>query len=94
MPRTLVAVFFGWLVVLAGVTAVLEPTEDVVVFGPPGRTIALLEGGDTRISDLRPHYAIVRGTQRGFVRALYFNGAGLVLPAKNSSCVGLRGRSG
>jgi hypothetical protein len=94
LPRTLLTVFVGWLAVLAGVTVVFEPTEDVVIFGPPERTLALLAGGDTRISDLRPHYAILRGTERGFVRSLYYNGAGLVLPAKNSSCVGLRGRSG
>lgn len=91
LTRTIAAAFVGWLAVLAGVTVVLEPTSDVVVFGPPERTLALLEGSDTRLTNITPRYAILRGTEPGFVRALYANGAGLVLPARNSSCLGLRG---
>ena len=84
------AVFAGWLTILVGVTAAFEPTNDVVVFGPPSRTLALLDGTDIRITDVRPHMTKLRGTEPGFVRALYANGALLVLPVKSASCLGLR----
>lgn len=84
------AVFAGWITVLVAVTAAFEPTNDVVVFGSPERTLALLDGTDIRITDVRPHMTKLRGTEPGFVRALYANGAMLVLPVKSSSCLGLR----
>lgn len=91
LPRTAAIVAAGWVAVMALVTVTFEPMNDVLVLGPPERTLALIEGTDIRITDLRSHYAILRGTERGFVRALYVRGAGLVLPAKSVSC--LRGRS-
>ncbi len=78
----------GWVAVMALVTWMFEPTSDVLVLGPPKRTLALIEGTDIRIADLRSHYAILRGTERGFVRTLYARGAVLVLPAKSKSCLG------
>lgn len=84
------AVFAGWIAVLVAVTAAFEPTNEVVVFGPPSRTLALLEGTDIRITDVRPFMTKLRGTERGFVRALYGNGAMLVLPVKSASCLSLR----
>ena len=90
VASVLPAVFAGWLTVLVGVTAAFEPTNDVVVLGPPSRTLALLDGTDIRITDVRPHMTKLRGTEPGFVRALYANGAMLVLPVKSASCLGLR----
>lgn len=86
--QTAALVAAGWVGVMAMVTVVFEPMTDVLVLGPPERTLALIEGTDIRITDLRPRYAILRGTERGFVRALYARGAGLVLPAKSVSCLG------
>ena len=90
IASVLPAVFAGWLAILVAVTAAFEPTNDVVVFGPPRRTLALLDGTDIRITDVRPHMTKLRGTEPGFVRALYANGAMLVLPVKSASCLGLR----
>ena len=84
------AVFAGWLTILITVTAAFEPTKVVLVFGSPERTLALLDGTDIRITDVRPHMTKLRGTEPGFVRALYANGAMLVLPVKSASCLGLR----
>lgn len=91
--HTLVVAIGGWFAILAGVTAIAEPTNDVIVFGTPVWTLGLLVGTDVRIADLQPSYMIAHGTERGFVRALYANGAGVVLPARNKTCMGKRENS-
>lgn len=81
----------GWLVLLVSVTVIVEPTRDVLLIGDPSQTIPLLTGTDTRLVAVGEKFTIVRGTERGFVRALYANGAWLVLPARGKSCVDLSG---
>ncbi|MEQ1647113.1 MAG: hypothetical protein ABL898_00885 [Hyphomicrobiaceae bacterium] len=83
-------VICGWFAIIVGVTVVAEPTKDVVIFGNPQRTLALLDGTDLRIVNLQSSYLIVRGAEQGFVRALYANGAWLVLPARGRTCFALR----
>ena len=66
-----------------------EPTFDAMIVGPPDRTLAALAGSDTRIMELGDTYLVVRGSERGYVRALYANGAWLVLPARAGGCIDL-----
>jgi hypothetical protein len=79
----------AWLALVAVITVVAEPMRDAVVFGAPEQTLALLTGSDTRIVDVQPTYLVVRGVERGFVRALYANGAWIVLPARSGSCLAI-----
>jgi hypothetical protein len=76
----------AWSVLLAGVTVVAEPTPEVVIVGPAARALAALRGTDTRILDMGESYVRVRGMEPGFVRALYANGAWLVLPGRAGGC--------
>jgi hypothetical protein len=78
----------AWFCLAAGIMAVAEPTRDAVVIGPPRETLAALAGSDTRIVEAGTGYLIVRGTQAGFVRALYAGGAWLVLPHRTGGCRG------
>ncbi|MGH6814249.1 MAG: hypothetical protein ACREC6_00935 [Hyphomicrobiaceae bacterium] len=88
---------FGWMpyaamavgvrsVLLLAIAAFVEPTRDAVVLGPPVRTLQALAGSDTRIVDIGAVSVFVRGMEPGFVRALYANGAWLVLPARAGGC--------
>lgn len=79
----------GWFAFLP-IAMLLEPTWDAMIVGAPTRAIAALEGSDTRIMEIGATYVVVRGTERGYVRALYANGAGLVLPARAAGCIDLR----
>jgi hypothetical protein len=79
----------GWFAFLP-FAMLFEPTWDAMIVGPPQRAIAALEGSDTRIMEIGSTYVVVRGTQGGYVRALYANGAGLVLPARAAGCIDLR----
>lgn len=83
----------GWAALLIVITAIAEPSRDVLLLGDPARTLPLLAGSDTRIVTVTARFAIVRGTERGFVRALYANGAWIVLPARGKSCVDLSERT-
>jgi hypothetical protein len=91
VTRVTAAALTGWLVVLVGVTAATEPTRDVLLLGAPAYTLSLLAGSDTRLVTVGEKFTIVRGTEPGFVRALYANGAWLVLPARGKSCIDLSG---
>jgi hypothetical protein len=77
-----------WLAALLGITAVAEPTQNVVVVGPPQRTLSALDPRAARMLDAGSGYVLVRGLQPGFVRNLYANGAWLVLPARPGGCLG------
>lgn len=79
----------GWFAFLP-LAMLFEPTWDAMIVGPPQRAIAALDGSDTRIMEIGSTYVVVRGTERGYVRALYANGAGLVLPAGAAGCIDLR----
>jgi hypothetical protein len=80
------AALAAWFVLVVAITAIAEPSSDVVVFGPPERTLALLEGGDSRIVEVGERTLKIRGMSPGFVMDLYANGAWLVLPARAGSC--------
>ncbi len=73
---------------ILAITAAAEPTRDAIVFGAPPSTLALLAGSDTRVVGIGDSYLVVRGAERGFVRALYANGAWIVLPARTGGCLG------
>jgi hypothetical protein len=78
-----------WLGLIIGLTVLVEPSRDAIVFGSPMRTLALLDNSDTRILSVGPNHLVVRGVERGFVRALYANGAWVVLPARAGGCLNL-----
>lgn len=80
----------AWIATLPVIALVAEPTPDAIVFAPPHKLMGLLDGSDTRIVELNSTYMVVRGTERGFIRALYANGAWLVLPAREGGCIALR----
>jgi hypothetical protein len=86
MAKAMALALGGWFGGLALVTATLEPSRDVVLFGAPEHTLARLTGTDLRIVTITERRLIVRGTAPGFVRALYANGAWLVLPVRGRSC--------
>ncbi len=71
------------------IAMLFEPTWDAMIVGPPQRSIAALEGSDTRIMEIGATYVVVRASERGYVRALYGNGAWLVLPARAAGCIDL-----
>jgi hypothetical protein len=83
------AALIVWCLLIVVITALFEPAVDVVLVGPPSRMLQTLDGTDSRIVDAGRFYVRVRGTERGFVRALYANGAWLVIPASIGGCIGL-----
>ena len=74
-------VWFGSLAIL---TLMIEPTANVIVFGASHATLE----APVALLDSRGGFVRVRGTQAGFVSALYGHGAWLVLPATNGGCRG------
>lgn len=90
--RACTLALLAWIAMAAALTVFVEPTWDAVVISGTQDMAHLLEGSDTRIVDAPPGYLVVRGTEPGFVRALYANGAWLVLPARAGGCIarGLR----
>ncbi len=63
----------------------LEPTRDVLVFGP-GATIAALPAAGASLVDVSAAWTRVRRAEPGFVGRLYGSGAWLVLPAFEGGC--------
>ncbi len=84
--RTGALALAGWFALLTGMTVLAEPTSDVVIVGPQALVLQALRGSDTRIVAAGENYMRVRGMERGFVRALYANGAWLVLPGRAGGC--------
>jgi hypothetical protein len=78
-----------WALLIIVVTALFEPSPDVLLIGPPDLMIRTLDGSDSRLVDAGAAYVRVRGMERGFVRALYANGAWLIIPAGIGGCIGL-----
>lgn len=76
----------SWFVVLAGFVAIVEPTRDVVVLGPPEISLGAVATGPSLVLDAGKSFVIVRGVRDGFVRELYVGGAWLVLPAMSGGC--------
>jgi hypothetical protein len=87
--RLCVGAFAAWLAIAAVITFIFEPVPDALVVGGRTHMADLLAGSDTRIVDVKPGYMLVRGMEKGFVRALYSNGAWLVLPATPGGCLDL-----
>jgi hypothetical protein len=79
----------AWTLTVIGVTAMLEPTTEVIAFGPTGATIRALADSDTRILSIGARSVRLSGTEPGFVRSLYANGAWLVLPSLTGGCISL-----
>lgn len=82
-----------WFVATVLLTVTFEPTRFAVVVGPLDRSIAALAGSDTRIADAGRVTLVVQGNDPGFVRALYANGAWLVLPRRSGGCLSFDRRS-
>ncbi len=76
------AAWFGGLILL---TPLLEPTRDVLVFGP-ATTIAALPTAGAALVDAAGGWTRVRRTEDGFVRRLYAQGAWIVFPAFEGGC--------
>ena len=76
------AAWFGGLAIL---TPLVEPTRDVLVFGPQA-TIATLPAAGATLVDVSAGWTRVRRAQSGFVGRLYASGAWLVLPAFEGGC--------
>lgn len=76
-----------WFVMLVGGTALLEPTQDVLVIAPQAGTARVPSAAPVALVDAPAGFLRVRGTEGGFVRALYAGGAWLVLPARAGGCV-------
>jgi hypothetical protein len=79
-----------WFAGTAVITAVVEPTEKVVVFGYTPQTAL----GAVLRSDAAPlggsgRMLTAAGTAPGFVRQLYAAGAWLVLPVSDAGCRGI-----
>ena len=74
----------AWFGSLAALTLAIEPTRDVIVFGAAQSAMQAPVG----LLDAHDGFVRVRGSEAGFVRALYANGAWLVLPASNGGCRG------
>ncbi len=79
------AAWFGGLALL---TPLIEPTRDVLVFGPE-RTIAALPSAGASLVDVSAAWTRVRRDEAGFVSRLYARGAWLVLPAFEGGCRGM-----
>lgn len=79
----------AWFAGLALITPLLEPTRDVLVFGPQ-RAIERLPAAGASLADVGQGWIRARREESGFVARLYANGAWLVLPAFDGGC----GRSG
>lgn len=75
-----------WFVGLATIVVIVEPTRDVVVFGPPETSMTAVATGPSLLLDAGPTFVLVRGVRDGFVRELYAGGAWLVLPAMSGGC--------
>ncbi len=75
-----------WFVVLAAFVAIVEPTRDVVVLGPPEISLGAVATGPSLVLDAGKTFVLVRGVRDGFVRELYAGGAWLVLPAMTGGC--------
>jgi hypothetical protein len=82
-----------WFVGIVLATYFIEPTPDVVVFAPRDRLVTALSGAPVAILDSRDNFLRLRGQPRGFVRALYGNGAWVVLPATTGGCRGVSEQS-
>jgi hypothetical protein len=78
-----------WGVMVVSVTAMFEPTTEVIAIGPPELTLNALAGTDTRILSVSKSSVKLSGQDRGFVRQLYANGVRLVLPSLSGGCMGL-----
>ncbi len=74
-----------WFSGLAAITPLLEPTRDVLVFGPRS-AIAGLPSAGASLVDATSAWTRVRRAEAGFVGRLYGAGAWLVLPAFEGGC--------
>lgn len=82
----LVAVAAIWFAGILVLTLATEPVPAVLVFGPPQRTLAALDGSQMTVLGKGRGFLVVGGDKPGFVRALYRGGAWLVFPAFNGGC--------
>jgi hypothetical protein len=81
-------VFAAWGLGVAIVTAVAEPFEIVMVFGPAAATHAAVARSPAIAFVASSQLAyVVKSESPGFVRHLYANGAWLVLPANDGGCL-------
>lgn len=75
-----------WFSALAALLLMIEPTRDVIVFGPPEIALGAVVTSSSLAVDAGSSYVMARGQHHGFVRALYAGGAWLVLPAISGGC--------
>ena len=85
-----IAAAFGviaiWFVGLAIITVLFEPDANVTVFGPEHTRTAAVGSTNVKLLASGSGYITVLGERAGFVRALYANGAWLVLPGVGRGC--------
>jgi hypothetical protein len=80
------AVVLAWFVTVAGLTYVADLSPTVIVFGPEATTMAAMSRSDALVLEGGPGFIIVQGSGRGFVRKLYSEGAGRVMPSNLDGC--------
>lgn len=80
------AIVAGGLATVLLVTALLEPTEAVMVIGPQDRAFAAIVEGGGLVVEQGDGFTVGRGTGPGFARALYAAGAWAVLPSLGGGC--------
>lgn len=77
------AVWFG---TVAAMTRYAEPSSAVIVFGPIESTLRVLAQTDTQLVAGGRGFLVVRSRDAGFVKALYQQGAWLVMPFNPARC--------
>jgi len=83
---------FAWFGAVASWTALAQPQGRLLVIAPPGVVLSAAVRSGAALVEVHAHASIVVQRGRGLVRALYAEGAWLVLPAMEGGCFGLAGR--
>ena len=91
IARRVASVLGCWAVIMLILPLVGPAGRDVVVVGDNARAVRAITAAGGRIIDVRRHATVARSDQPGFARALYRNGARLVLEGRIAAgCLGLR----
>ncbi len=84
---------FAWFGAVAGWTALAQPQGLLLVIAPPGVVLSVAVNSGAALVEVHTHASIVVERERGLVRALYAEGAWLVLPAMEGGCFGFAARN-
>jgi len=83
---------FAWFGAVAGWTVLAQPQGRLLVIAPPDIVLSAAVNSGAALVEVHAHASIVVERERGLVRALYAEGAWLVLPTMEGGCFGLAGR--